>query len=77
MLFLARPLVVDHPWPWQKPQSQLTPQRVQQSLPLIFAQFDSPARQPKVRGIPPGWPKGKPRALRQRLKVAKKQLSPV
>ena len=61
LLYLARPFVQDHPLPWQKPQSHLTPQRVQQGLPLIFAQFGSPARAPKVRGIPPGWPKGRRR----------------
>jgi hypothetical protein len=73
LLFLSRPLVQDHPLPWQKPQSKLTPQRVQQALPLIFAQFGSPARQPKTRGKSPGWPKGKRRAPKQRFKVVKKQ----
>jgi hypothetical protein len=73
LLFLSRPIVEDHPLPWQKPQSKLTPQRVQQSLPLIFAQFGSPARMPKVRGKPPGWPKGKRRTPKQRFNVAKKQ----
>ena len=73
LLFLSRPIVEDHPLPWQKPQSQLTPQRVQQSLPLIFAQFGSPARKPKVRGIPPGWPKGKRKTPKQLFKVVKKQ----
>ena len=76
LLFLARPIVKDHPLPWQKPQSELTPQRVQQSLPLIFAQFGSPARKPKVRGKPPGWPKGKRRMPKQRFKVVKKQPTP-
>jgi len=73
MLFLSRPIVEDHPLPWQKPQKKLTPQRVQQSLPLIFAQFGSPARKPKVRGKPPGWLKGKRRTPKQRFKVVKKQ----
>lgn len=73
MLFLSRPIVEDHPLPWQKPQKKLTPQRVQQSLPLIFAQFGSPTRKPKVRGKPPGWPKGKHRMRKQRFTVAKKQ----
>ena len=75
LLFLARPIVEDHPLPWQKPQNNLTPQRVQQSLPLIFAQFGSPARKPKVRGKPPGWPKGKPRTPKPPFKVVKKQLA--
>jgi hypothetical protein len=73
LLYLSRPIVKDHPLPWQKPQSQLTPQRVQQSLPLIFAQFGSPARKPKTRGKSPGWPKGKRRTPKQRFKVVKKQ----
>ena len=75
MLFLSLPIVEDHPLPWQKPQKKLTPQRVQQSLPLIFAQFGSPARKPKVRGKPPGWPKGKRRMPKQRFKVVKKQVA--
>jgi len=75
LLFLARPVVEDHPLPWQKPQPKLTPQRVQQGLPLIFAQFGSPARKPKSRGKSPGWPKGKRRKPKQRFKVVKKQLA--
>ena len=76
LLFLSRPMVEDHPLPWQKPQSKLTPQRVQQALPLIFAQFGSPARKPKTRGKSPGWPKGKRRTPKQRFKVVKKQPAP-
>jgi hypothetical protein len=72
LLFLSRPIVEDHPLPWQKPQRKLTPQRVQQSLPLIFAQFGSPARTPKLRGKSPGWQKGKRRTPKQRFKVVKK-----
>ena len=73
LLYLSRPIVEDHPLPWQKSQSQLTPQRVQQSLPLIFAQFGSPARVLKARGKSPGWPKGRRRTPKQRFKVVKKQ----
>ena len=73
LLFLSRPIVEDHPLPWQRPQRKLTPQRVQQSLPLIFAQFGSPARKPKVRGKPPGWLKGRHRTPKKRFKVVKKQ----
>jgi hypothetical protein len=75
ILYLARPIVQDHPFPWQKPQRRLTPQRVQQGLPLIFAQFGSPVRSPKLRGIPPGWPKGRRRSPKQHFKVVKKQPS--
>ena len=73
MLFLARPIVQDHPLPWQKPQERLTPQRVQQSIPLVFGQFGTPARAPKRRGIPPGWTKGRRRTPKQRFKVVKRQ----
>jgi hypothetical protein len=75
LLFLSRPIVEDHPLPWQKPQNNLTPQRVQEGLPLIFTQFGSPARKPKTRGKSPGWPKGKHRTPKQRFKVVKKQPS--
>jgi hypothetical protein len=77
LLFLARPIVKDYPLPWQKPQRKLTPQRVQQSLPLIFAQFGSPAKKPKTRGKSPGWPKGRRRTPKQRFKVVKKQSASV
>jgi hypothetical protein len=73
LFFLARPIVQDHPLPWQKPQQKLTPQRVQQALPLIFSQFGTPAKAPKVRGKPPGWQKGRPRTPKTRFKVVKKQ----
>jgi hypothetical protein len=72
LLYLARQVVHDRPLPWQKPQAKLTPQRVQQGLPLLFMHFGSPARAPKVRGKPPGWAKGRPRTPKQRLKVVKK-----
>lgn len=76
LLYLVRPIVQDQPFPWQKPQTHLTPQRVQQGLPLIFAQFGSPARKPKVRGIPPGWLKGRCRKPKPRFAVVKKLPSP-
>jgi hypothetical protein len=72
MIFLARALVEDAPLPWQKPQSKLTPQRVQQSLRPIFARIGTPAGQPKVRGIPPGWPKGRGRTPKPPIPVVKK-----
>ncbi|MFN3308239.1 MAG: transposase [Anaerolineales bacterium] len=72
ILFLARPIVEDTPLPWQKSQTRLTPQRVRQSLKPIFALIGSPAREPKWRGKPPGWPNGKPRTPKQHHKVVKK-----
>lgn len=75
ILFLARPLVKDSPLPWQKTQSALTPQRVRQSLWTIFGQIGTPARPPKPRGKPPGWPKGKARTPKPRHAVVKKGVS--
>jgi len=75
MLFLARPIVKDSPLPWQKAQTRLTPQRVRQSLGTIFLQIGTPARPPKPRGKPPGWPKGKHRTPKPRHKVVKKGAS--
>jgi hypothetical protein len=72
IVFLARTIVVDAPLPWQKPQSHMTPQRVQQSLRPIFAQIGTPARPPKQRGIAPGWPKGKRRTPKTRYQVVRK-----
>jgi hypothetical protein len=72
MIFLARPIVEDAALPWQKSQQRLTPQRVQQSLPPIFALIGSPARPPKLRGIGSGWPKGRQRMPKQRYAVVKK-----
>ena len=72
MIFLARPIVQDTPLPWQKPQQQMTPQRVQQSIRPIFARIGTPARPPKPRGMPPGWPSGKSRAPKTRFPVVKK-----
>ena len=73
LFYLARPIVPDRPLPWQKPQQQLTPQRVQLAFPVIFQQFGTPARAPKVRGKPPGWQQGRPRTPKTRFKVVKKQ----
>ena len=72
MIFLARPIVQDAPLPWQKPQQQMTPQRVQQGIHPIFALIGTPARPPKPRGIPPGWPSGKARTPKPRFRVVKK-----
>ena len=73
-LFLSKDLITDQPFPWQKPQAKLTPQRVLQSLPLLFVQFGTPVTRPKVRGIPPGWPRGQPRTQKQRFPVLKKSV---
>jgi len=72
IIYLARAIVADTPLPWQKPQQRLTPQRVQQSIDPIFALIGTPARPPKQRGIPPGWPKGRRRTPKPRYPVVKK-----
>lgn len=72
MLYWARPIVTDTPFPWQKAQPRLTPQRVQQSIRPIFALIGSPGRSPKMRGKPAGWPKGRQRAPKTRYPVVKK-----
>lgn len=71
-LWLARPLGVDKPLPWQKKQKELTSGRVCQGINDIFAQIGTPARLPKPRGKSPGWRKGRPRKRRERFEVVKK-----
>jgi hypothetical protein len=71
-LFLARSLVQDRPLPWQKPQAQLTPYRVKQSLGSIFGQFGTPTDPPQTRGKSPGWPPGRIRTRPQRFKPVKR-----
>ncbi len=73
-LWLARPVVSDHPLPWQKPQGNtvMTPGRVRQSLAAVFATIGTPAQPPKPRGKSPGWPKGKPRTKAPRYPIVRK-----
>lgn len=71
-LYLSRSLVRDQPYPWQKPQLRLTPERVKQSLGGLFAQIGTPAAPPKTRGKPPGWPEGRSRGRRGRHAVVRK-----
>lgn len=74
-LWLARPLGVDKPLPWQKNQPEMSPGRVCQGMDDIFAEIGSPACLPKRRGISPGWLKGRQRACRTRFDVVKKHHS--
>jgi len=71
-LWLARPLGVDKPLPWQKIQPEMTPGRVCQGMSDIFAMIGTPAQAPKRRGNAPGWPKDRPRQRRPRFEVVKK-----
>lgn len=72
MLYLARPIVQDQPLPWQKPQCNLTPGRVKNGIGMVFRAIEQLTSPPKRRGIPPGWPKGKPRERRKRYAVIRK-----
>jgi hypothetical protein len=71
-LWLARPIGVDKPLPWQKKQAEMTPGRVCQGMTDIFTTIGTPAQPPKRRGNAPGWPTGKPRNRRKRYEVIKK-----
>jgi len=74
-LFLSRPIVQDNTLPWQKAQTNLTPQRVRQSLSTFFLQIGTPPRPPKPRGKSPGWQKGRRRMPKTRHNVVKKNAS--
>lgn len=71
-LYLARPLVSDAYLPWQKPVTNLTPARVKRAYPALFSTIGTPAAPPQTRGNSPGWPKGKPRRLKERHKPVKR-----
>jgi hypothetical protein len=71
-LYLARPVAPDCPLPWQSPQSEQTPHRIQRGIWVLFLQIDTPAAPPQTRGKSPGWPRGRPRKRRQRYEVVKK-----
>ena len=71
-LWLARPLGVDKPLPWQRRQAEMTPGRVCQGMADIFAQIGTPAQAPKRRGNAPGWPSGRKRQRREQFQVVKK-----
>ena len=71
-LWLARQLVADHPLPWQKPQTDLTPGRVCSGMAGILAAIGTPAQPPKPRGKSPGWHKGRIRQRKLRCSVVKK-----
>jgi len=72
MVYLARPLVGDHPLPWQKGQRKLTPGRVRRGLGALFTQISTPARPCKRPGKSPGWAEGRLRTRPARHPVVKK-----
>lgn len=75
-LWLAKDIVKDYHLPWQKPQNNLTPGRVAQSILEVLLEIGTPAIAPKSRGKSPGWEKGKKRNKRTRYPVVKKRKSP-
>lgn len=74
-LWLARDLVQDHHLPWQKPQINLTPERVAQSIFAILVEIGSPSPPPKTRGKSSGWEKGRKRDKRKVYPLVKKRVS--
>jgi hypothetical protein len=73
-LWLARPIGIDKPLPWQKVQKEMTPGRVCQGMCNIFAEISTPTKMPKCRGKAPGWTKGRLRRRRTRFDVVKKSV---
>ena len=71
-LWLAKDLVEDHRLPWQKPQTNLTPERVAQSIFSLLIEIGSPTVAPKNRGKSPGWKKGDKRRKRKTYPTVKK-----
>ena len=53
-LWLAREIIIDHPLPWQKSITNLTPGRIAQSISGVFAAIGTPAQSPQPRGKSPG-----------------------
>jgi hypothetical protein len=60
-LRLARPLAVDQPLPWQRPQpaGKLTPERVRRGFSTLLVRLPILASPPKPCGRSPGRPKGR------------------
>ena len=71
LLHLARPLVGDCRLPWQKPQEELTPQRVQQGMAKVIGLIGSPARPPQKLALS-ATKGGKLRQPKQRFPVVKR-----
>ena len=74
-LYLARDQVAQKVLPWQKPQplTEITPNRVIQSLPAHFSQVGTPVRAVRPRGKAPGWPTGKVRTRPTKYKLTPKR----
>ncbi len=83
MLYAARHLVSSVRRPWEpkvkaradlppKSDPRLSPSQVQRDIARVFAQFGTPARPAKPRGIPPGWKSGTPRRRRDPQPLVKR-----
>ena len=74
-LWLSKELVQEWHLPWQKPQKNLTPQRVAQSMFSLLIEIGSPTRMTKTRGKSPGFKKGEKRRKRKTYPLVKKRPS--
>ena len=72
---LSKDLVEEYHLPWQKPQKNLTPYRVAQSMILLLVQMSSPTRQAKTRGKSAGFKTGHSRTKKKRYPIVKKRFS--
>ncbi len=75
-LWLARQLVIDHPLPWQKPQTNLTFGRFTQGFTSLLVRIDSPAFHPKSLGKFLGWNSGRKLSPFPRFPIVKKRPFP-
>ena len=75
-LWLARELVEDIHLPWQKPQTNLTPGRVAQSIFPLLTEIGSPTLPPKTRGKSSGCKKGHKRTQRKTYPMVKRRYYP-
>jgi len=75
-LWLAKEIVEDHHLPWHKPQTNLTPERVAQSICSLLMEMGTPTQAPKTRGKSSGWEKGRKRNKRRTYPIVKKRFSP-
>ena len=73
ILWLARDVVADRRWPWQRAQpGPKTPGRVQAGLAALLEEIGTPARPGQPRGKAPGWAPGRVRRRPARHPVVKK-----
>ena len=74
-LWLSKDLVQEYHLPWQKPQENLTPQRVAQSMMGLLVEIGTPAGSAKSRGKSQGWEKGRKRNKANVYPIIKKRQS--